>query len=96
MYQAGVMMFSHVHYINGVMVVHSHPSKDSHTHTEGQVLTIAHVASFYSTEPNQLCLNDVFLPFLSDIIFQQLPQSIQVGNNRLYLLRAPPVSCLYL
>ena len=96
MYQAGVMMFSHVHYINGVMVVHSHPSKDSHTHTEGQVLTIAHVASFYSTEPNQFCLNELFLPILSNLVYHPLPELIYVGFSRLYHLRAPPVSCLYL
>lgn len=88
-------MFSHVHYINGVMVVHSHPSKDSHTHTEGQVLTIAHVSSFVSTEPNQVCLNDIFLPFLSDIVYNQLPELIDAGYSWHQYLRAPPVSDLF-
>ena len=43
-YQASITMFAHVHYINGVTIVHSHPSADNdHTHTDGQLLTLAHV-----------------------------------------------------
>lgn len=45
-------MFTHVHIINGVMIVHSHPSSgDHHTHTAGQVITIAHIGSYQTIEP---------------------------------------------
>lgn len=45
-------MFTHVHIVNGVMIVHSHPSSQKHhTHTTGQVITIAHIGSFHTVEP---------------------------------------------
>ena len=51
-YQASVTMFSHVHYVNGVMIIHSHPNQDQdHTHTEAQILTIAQTAKLVGVEP---------------------------------------------
>ena len=51
-YQVSITMFTHVHIINGVMIVHSHPSSDDHhTHTAGQVITIAHIGSYQTPEP---------------------------------------------
>lgn len=57
-YQAGITMFTHVHYVNGVMVVHSHPSKSKkHSHTTGQYLLIHqlnHVQTLEASAPVQL------------------------------------------
>ena len=53
-YQASITMFAHVHYVNGVMIVHSHPSTDSeHTHTQSQILTLAQVSEWAGTEQVQ-------------------------------------------
>ena len=39
-YQVSITLFTHVHIVNGVMIVHSHPSSEKHhTHTTGQVIT---------------------------------------------------------
>lgn len=89
-------MFTHVHYLNGVMVVHSHPSKDTHTHTEGQIITIAQVASFITTEPLQSILNDVLLPVLRYLDFNDLSELILIGYNQYHYLRAPPASYTFL
>ena len=32
-YQVSITMFTHVHYVNGVMIAHSHPYKGTHSHT---------------------------------------------------------------
>lgn len=89
-FQVGITMFSHVHYINGVMIVHSHPSSDNHIHTEGQILTLAHVSHFTGTEPVVAELAELFLPVLYTLECKR----ILVFCKSLYIqcihLRAPP------
>ena len=91
-YQAGVMMFSHTHYINGVMIVHSHPSKDTHTHTEGQIIAIALTASFVTTEPSLTILANVFLPVLRYLYTDRCSSLFHADSVLHIRLRAPPVS----
>lgn len=90
-YQVGITMFSHVHYVNGVMLVHSHPSNNNqHNHTEGQILSLAMVSSFWGTEPVTVTVDTIYYSnfiaieyemdndFLSDLCFTVIS------------LRAPP------
>ena len=35
-YYAIISVYAHVHVVNGVMVVHSHPFKDKHSHPTGR------------------------------------------------------------
>lgn len=49
-YQAGITMFTHVHYVNGVMIVHSHPSHGKHTHSKTEIVVINRLSSFHSLE----------------------------------------------
>lgn len=90
-YQVSITMFSHVHYVNGVMIVHSHPSADDmHTHTEGQIVTMAQVSSFLGTEPVFMWIDDADLPVCGILEykrdFRQLPARCISGIS----LRAPP------
>ena len=39
-YWGGVTLFTHSHVVNGVIIVHSHPFKAGHQHTESQAETI--------------------------------------------------------
>lgn len=89
-YQAGVMMFSHTHYINGVMIVHSHPSKDTHTHTEGQIISIAQVTSFVTTEASSITLGNVYLPVLRYLYTDRFCSLFCADNVLDIRLRAPP------
>ena len=41
-YQVSITMFTHVHYVNGVMIAHSHPYKGTHSHTASNIIVIAH------------------------------------------------------
>ena len=41
-YQAGYTAFLHVHYVDGVPVVHSHPFHQTHGHTHSSYLAIGH------------------------------------------------------
>lgn len=51
-YYAIISAYAHVHVVNGVMVVHSHPFSDQHNHTSGQTLVLHHLTHFYSLEAN--------------------------------------------
>ena len=90
-YQVSITMFSHIHYVNGVMIVHSHPSKDrQHTHTEGQIVTMAQVASFVTTEPVQTELEPVRFPVLYLLEYNRNTHFISTLHAHHICLRAPP------
>lgn len=48
-YLGGITLFTHSHVVNGVIIVHSHPFKGQHEHTEVQLETIFNLASFVSS-----------------------------------------------
>ena len=90
-YQVSITMFSHVHYINGVMIVHSHPSADNqHTHTEGQILTMAQIASFDGVEPVSNVIADSLLPLLYTLISGEDGGNLFSHSLPCISLRAPP------
>ncbi|MBO5251213.1 MAG: hypothetical protein J6B31_04360 [Bacteroidaceae bacterium] len=89
-YQVGITMFAHVHYVNGVMLVHSHPSSANHNHTEGQILTFAHVTHFVGTEPVFVATTELFLPVLYALNCHPRLIFYQSLHTRCVSLRAPP------
>ena len=60
-YYATTALFAHVHVVNGVILVHSHPFTKSHSHNAGQALALHFLSSFYSLEAGQ---TDIELPNL--------------------------------
>lgn len=92
-YQVSITMFSHVHYVNGVMIVHSHASSDSeHNHTETQVITIAQAASFVGLEPVQTSVEPVYYPNVTYLEFDRNVSFISDLHTLHIRLRAPPVA----
>lgn len=89
-YQVSITMFSHVHYINGVMLVHSHPSTDNHTHTEGQLLTLSTVSSFVGVEPIMMEIGDLCLPLLYTLDGNRNIRFVSAMDAQCISLRAPP------
>lgn len=90
-YQASITMFSHIHYVNGVMIVHSHPSSDNeHTHSEGYVLTLAHVSHWASVEPVFTALEEAIVSILESIECGCESGVLSDSFLRYILLRAPP------
>lgn len=93
-YQASIMLFSHVHIVNGVMIVHSHPSSDKHhTHTAGQVITIAQIASFHSVEPERGVVADIERPVLYVLGYSANTFRAVAPHTHCVHLRAPPFFC---
>lgn len=94
-YQVSITMFTHVHIINGVMIVHSHPSSDDHhTHTAGQVITIAHIGSYQTLEPEAGVSNvTVECPLLYVLGLNTNTFRAVAPHTHCVHLRAPPVYC---
>lgn len=90
-YQAGITVFSHIHYVNGVMIVHSHPSDDNHhTHTEGQVLTLAHVSHWAGIESVCITLDEVSLSVFATLECKRDFRFMADRHTHCISLRAPP------
>ena len=89
-YQVSITMFTHVHYINGMRVVHSHPYNIDHTHSQAEVIVIQHLSDYHTLEANIpffVCAEDV----VYDILEVKPEQSRAYDScNRVTSLRAPP------
>ena len=93
-YQASITMFAHVHYINGVTIVHSHPSADNeHTHTDGQLLTLAYVSEWTGVEPVFVTLSEVSLSVFDTIECERKSKALSDLYSHCISLRAPPFYC---
>jgi hypothetical protein len=93
-YQASITMFAHVHYVNGVMIVHSHPSNDSdHTHTQSQILTLAQVSEWAGTEPVFVTLSEVSLAVFDTLECERASRTLSDIHSHCISLRAPPFYC---
>lgn len=90
-YQASITMFTHIHYVNGVMVVHSHPNKGKHTHTQTEVVVVDRLAAFHSLEADVPVYVKPVCPLLCYVqIRMDIPAATQT-HLRVLSLRAPPV-----
>ena len=91
MYQVSITMFAHMHYVNGVMIVHSHPSTDSeHTHTESQILTLAQMSEWAGTEPVFVTLSEVSLSVFDSLECEREAKTLSDLFSHSISLRAPP------
>lgn len=94
-YQVSITMFTHVHIVNGVMIVHSHPSSNKdHTHTGGQVITIASIGSYHTVEPETGVAITVERPVLYIIEYNSDTFRAVAPHTYCVHLRAPPQSMI--
>lgn len=89
-YQASITAFTHVHYVNGVLITHSHPFHGKHTHTQTALIVIGRLATFHSPE---IAVYEDQHPMrvLLAVMEVEPVTSIQKGEVvRVLSLRAPP------
>ena len=92
-YQAGIWAFTHVHMVNGVQIVHSHPSTDKHhTHTAEQAITIAYLSVIRSLEADLPSTVLSEFPLLFVLEYQTETFRLKAPHTHCVYLRAPP-SC---
>ena len=90
-FQTSILMFSHIHFVNGMMIVHSHPSNNTqHTHTEGQILTLAHVSHWAGIEPSGITLGDVCFSVFDTLECKHYVHLLKNKYAYCICLRAPP------
>ena len=65
MYQASITAFTHVHYVNGVMITHSHPFHGTHSHSQTSLLVIGHLSVFHSSGVDVYEVQHPMRPLLS-------------------------------
>ena len=91
-YQIGITSFTHVHIVNGVMIVHSHPSSDkNHKHTTGQVISIAHLSTVQTLEAELSIELEVLRLVLYILEYNVNTFRVKALHTRCVHLRAPPV-----
>ena len=85
-YYGAVMLFAHVHVVNGVMLVHSHPFNKQHTHAGGQALTLHFLSTFSTIEPEMAHWVTPVCPVLY----------VLSGDMDLWHAVSPHVACIHL
>jgi hypothetical protein len=91
-YLGGITLFTHSHVVNGVIIVHSHPFKGEHSHTEAQVETIFFLSSFVASSlPAILFVASAFLILLRVLSVPTVEHTKCVRVRCGISLRAPPV-----
>ncbi len=92
-YYAIISAYAHVHVVNGVMVVHSHPFSDQHSHTAGQTLVLHFLTDFHSLEASEpLIVDTPFQPVFFIDYAEHVPTCLLPEFDSGIGLRAPPYS----
>lgn len=91
-YLGGITLFTHSHVVNGVIIVHSHPFKGEHSHTEAQVETIFFLSSFVASSLPAILFVASALLVLLRVLSVPAVEHIKCVRVRCGIsLRAPPV-----
>lgn len=90
-YLGGITLFTHSHVVNGVIIVHSHPFKGAHEHTEVQLETIFYLSSFITSSVPELLTAALAFLFLLCVLRIPAVERIKCVKPRSGIsLRAPP------
>lgn len=94
MYQTSITAFAHVHYINGVLITHSHPFHGTHSHSNTSFVVIGHLSSFCSSGVDVYEDLHPMRPLLVVLKAEPATPTVKGEIVRTLSLRAPPYSVL--
>lgn len=89
-YQTSITAFTHVHYINGVLITHSHPFHGTHSHSKTSLVVIGQLPAFCSPEVNVYDLHPM-RALLAVLKAESATPTVKGDIVRVLSLRAPPV-----
>lgn len=93
LYTGGNILFTHTHVVNGVVIVHSHPGKTGHSHSNQGLETIFALTHFAASDGVVPHFLFAALPvFLTALLLSLPPSRMLAGNGRANGLRAPPAA----
>lgn len=84
-YQTSITAFTHVHYVNGVIITHSHPFHGKHTHSKSELLVIGRLSTFQTPEVDVYEDLHPMRILLAVLEAEQVSPLIKGGGNRLFL-----------
>ena len=90
MYQASITAFTHVHYVNGVLITHSHPFHGTHSHSQTSLLVIGHLSAFCSSGADVYEVQHPMRPLLAMLSVKPATPTVKGEVIRTLSLRAPP------
>lgn len=91
-YQICITSFTHVHYVNGVLVSHSHPfADDEHSHQKTEFIFIAHLSDFSALPLAAFELIDFLSLLLAVFEICPVEEILNLPSIPYFQLRAPPV-----
>ncbi|WP_394334027.1 hypothetical protein [Bacteroides bouchesdurhonensis] len=93
-YMASITFFAHMHVVNGVTIVHSHPFKKgaAHSHTSVEFLSIHLLSHLVTDGAATLFLVPFSIPFLLCLLLKRpLLTHHHAPYHGVVALRAPPV-----
>jgi hypothetical protein len=91
-YYTVTTLYVHIHEVNGVVIVHSHPFTEHHSHSGGQALTLHYLSTFTSLDwhtAESVC-PDFPLLYLLTFNFNAF-HTLALYGEGIYL-RAPPIN----
>lgn len=91
-YQASITAFTHVHYVNGVLITHSHPFHNQHSHSTDSLIVIGLLSHFSSDTPDCCELQHPMRSLLQVMESETDTPVIKGKACRMPSLRAPPYS----
>lgn len=89
-YQASITAFTHVHYVNGVLVAHSHPFQGKHSHSYNSFIVIGLLSHFSSDKSDCDAQQHPMCPLLWVVEAEAATPAIKGEAYRALSLRAPP------
>lgn len=94
-YQICITSFAHVHYVNGVLISHSHPFSDAnHSHQKTEFTFIAKLSHFTALELEAIELENPFFTLVSKVNISYQVDAYSIATPYYFSLRAPPIFVL--
>ena len=94
LYQTSITAFTHVHYVNGVLITHSHPFHSTHSHSQTSLLVIGQLPILDSSEVNVYEIQHPMRALLAVLHVEPETPTVKGEVIRVLSLRAPPALVL--
>lgn len=89
-YYATIAFYTHVHWVDGVMLVHAHPFSNQHTHASGQAFALHLLSDFnaLSADDDSSARPDLFVFY--SLLYNPDTFHVIAQHTACISLRAPP------
>ncbi|WP_294585541.1 hypothetical protein [uncultured Bacteroides sp.] len=89
-YQTSISAFTHIHYIDGVLITHSHPFNGTHSHSTTSFSVIGFISALYSPKVDACENLHPMRALLAVLKVDPATPTVKGEVIRALSLRAPP------